>query len=803
MGELNLKNRLFPPEFLTQDACFGLFRLGPHARPDLPVSIETGPGQPVHLVHSDPHQLAYLVGLIALQTWTHGIDELGVPVEERRPILVITDKPGRFAESYLQLHLPPEQVQELFRRHRVSIGTRGGRISGASSYLDHKLSQNDQRTRLHNFFPAAQIAGGDSTPRMIEDREFVGRGDEDCPAVLITRKSDAATLESLKRRFSPILVVVDAAPIATTISTLGIPAVIYHESIFAPEFLRKGGETMVPVCLPDSRFERFCAGAELNWVEPVMSPQLRKTWEDLDSAFQALMDRLDVRRDRVLADVYRTTVRLRNLLLGLPVGVRSYEQGLMATAHPTIAFDWSIAERLNALSSRVPEVAALGDWEELIIQELVAGFGRLEELLRDFSPKQQGLIASLQQSLANQKPASVIVASPTLGAALRWALELPEPRGLGTSAGISIITPAEICDLDEESQCVIHQVFEPHVIFAPLARSAPRRITFVLLPSELRFVGEHFLRSRLLFPEHVANRTMLAPVFHRLEQLPSPAPFTPGRREALFPEAEFELLRRMFTQSSSVLERGTVLLDEPDKSDLVLAEVPANLVRLEGDCAVLLEPSSRVSLVDGDGAIRTAHCSELFAGDRLIIINPEARESIAHRILRSRRDEEWDRDALKTIERWREELRSGVQRMGFTHNEVLARIQALGSERITPLVIGQWIRGDVLGPLDVGDIRRMGEALGSEWLTVNWQRVGLALIVVRSGHRLLGRQITKLIQQAAAGDFRLNARDEDFLQQVGITMAQLQDSVTLLKVESVHPERVLAPVHQIGRVLPI
>src|SRR5208282_5786611 len=265
-----------------------------------------------------------------------------------------------------QLHLPPDQLPELFRRHRVLVGKRGGHISNPSSYLDHRLNQNDPRTRLHNFFPAAQIAGGVATPRMIANREFVGRGDEDAPAVLITRKSDTATLEALKKRFAPILVIIDAAPVATTISALGIPALIYHESIFAPEFLRKGGEAMVPVCLPDSRFERFCAGAELIWVEPPTSPQLQKAWEDLDSAFQALMERLDVRRDRVLADVYRATARLRSLLLSLPISIRSYEQGLMATAHPTIALDWSIAERLTTLSSRIAEVSALGDWEELI-----------------------------------------------------------------------------------------------------------------------------------------------------------------------------------------------------------------------------------------------------------------------------------------------------------------------------------------------------------------------------------------------------------------------------------------------------
>jgi hypothetical protein len=799
--EQDVKNRLFPPDFLAHDACFGLFRLGTLVPPDLPISIDAAIGQPVHIVHSDPCQLAYLVGLIALQTWTHGINELGIPPEERRPILVITDKPGHFAETYLQFHLPMNQLPELFRRHRVLVATRGGRIIGASSYLDRRLNHDDQRTRLHNFFPAAQISGAEATPRMIADREFVGRGDEDAPAVLITRKSDTATLRAIERRFEPILLAVDSAPRAIAIPNLAIPTVIYHESIFAPEFLRKSSEALVPVCLPDSRFERFCEGAELTWAEPPITPELKNAWEDLDSVFQTLLELLDSRRERVLTDVCRMTTRLRNLMLSLPVSIRSYEQGLMATTHPTIALEWSIAERLTALSSKIAEVAALGDWEELVIQELVAGFRRLEELLRDFSPKYDGLVASLKAGLTVLKPVAIIVGSTVFGAALRWALELPEPRGLGTFTGISTITPLEIGTLDKECRCVVHQVFEPHLIFAPLARSVPRQITFVLLGNELRFVGENLLRSRLLFPEHVVNRTIFAPVFHRLEQLTSPAPLMLREKTALFPEAQFEVLRRMFTQSNGALERGTVLLDESDKGDLVLAEVPANMVRLEGDCAVLLDSSSRVSVVDGDGAIWTAHCGELATGDRLIIVNPDARESIAQRILRSQGDEQWDKEALDTIRSWQEELRRSVQRLGLTHNEVLLRIQALGSERITPLVIGQWIRGDVLGPIDVDDIRRLGDALRSEWLSANWQQVGLALMVVRSGHRLLGRQITKLIQRAAIGDFRLSIRDEDFLQHVGITMAQLQDSVTLLRVETVHHECVLAPTHQIGRVV--
>ena len=78
---------------------------------DMPVTIEGDAGIPFHIVHSDPDHLAYLAGLIVLQAWTSGIDELGIPPAERRPILVVTDKPGRFGDAYLQLHLPVEKIE--------------------------------------------------------------------------------------------------------------------------------------------------------------------------------------------------------------------------------------------------------------------------------------------------------------------------------------------------------------------------------------------------------------------------------------------------------------------------------------------------------------------------------------------------------------------------------------------------------------------------------------------------------------------------------------------------------------------
>src|SRR5438876_369491 len=107
------KIRLFPGRFLQDDACFQLFRPDAAGNLDLPVSIEVDSGIPLHVVHSDPDQLAFLAGLLLVQSWVYGIDELEMPPTERRPILIVTDTPGRFGEAYLRLHMPAASIREL------------------------------------------------------------------------------------------------------------------------------------------------------------------------------------------------------------------------------------------------------------------------------------------------------------------------------------------------------------------------------------------------------------------------------------------------------------------------------------------------------------------------------------------------------------------------------------------------------------------------------------------------------------------------------------------------------------------
>ena len=88
--------------------------------------VEGEAGIPFHIVHSDPDHLAYLVGLIVLQGWTGGIDELGIPTAERRTVLVVTEKPGRFREAYLRLQLPTARIEDLSVKRRIKFYQKSG-----------------------------------------------------------------------------------------------------------------------------------------------------------------------------------------------------------------------------------------------------------------------------------------------------------------------------------------------------------------------------------------------------------------------------------------------------------------------------------------------------------------------------------------------------------------------------------------------------------------------------------------------------------------------------------------------------
>lgn len=809
-----MKTLLFCGEFYRRDKFFGLCLPGEVTYWPPGVELEFEPSEVVHFVCGDPQMAAFLAGLIVLQAWTYGIGEDGMPLPERRPLLVLTDKPGRFGEAFLQLRLPIDQIELLCRRRRVRLYEKTGRAgTDAASYWENRVRERDPRNRFHNFFPAYVVIRSGAEPKPISDREFLGRADAAGPAVLISRCIDREAVTNIITKYRPFFLLIHSENSSAALGS-GLPTVICHDSIFAPEISAVSQDAATCRCLPDRAFEDFCQGSHFNVLQPELPPEAARLLSDADGALVSLSEELAKQTGRLVRDVARTALRLRTLLWGLPLGVEAYEQGLvLSQLRMTLQFDVSVNRLFEALRGRIPEMTALGEWYELIIQVLVEDMDKLIQLLAQQSPKRAALMHVIRDAKVRTKrrPALVVDSEP-LAAAIRHSLAFPAPAGLGELANdVAILPVTEISQLEPGQACVISGAFEPEQIFPPLSRSGPHPITAILYPGELRFLRARLERARDLFPTHPAVPTLILPMLSNIGAA-DPKMRSLARLQAS--GIDLGTLLRSLSRQRETDRVGTILTDmERPRPDDRGTTVRAHVVELESDersqrMVVLLTKDARVSYVRDDDSICTGSLLDLQPGDRLIRIDPVLRESLREKIFSANPLQQTEPELQAIAERWRAELVAGIRapkagpdiRESMTHAEVLSRIRARGSTITNPATIGHWARGTVHGPQDINDILRVGQAIGSEWLMNHWRKVGLALIAIRSGSISLGHQITKLIQRAALGDLELSADEQQFLEQTGITMGELQDAATLVTVSSVSPDTTEVARERVGNV---
>jgi hypothetical protein len=192
---------------------------------------------------------------------------------------------------------------------------------------------------------------------------------------------------------------------------------------------------------------------------------------------------------------------------------------------------------------------------------------------------------------------------------------------------------SDIDALEPDQDCIDHEVFDPHALFSALARAGPRQISFILMRNELRFIGERLLRSRELFPDHLANETILRPVCRQVGRLePSSLISRRDRMTTLLSDSDYEMVMRMFNLGPHMVEHGEVLTERSEQAETAMVtELPAYLIRLEGQNAVFLDASGRLSYVQRDDTIITGPVTVLEPAHRLIIVNPDRMQNFSGR----------------------------------------------------------------------------------------------------------------------------------------------------------------------------
>jgi hypothetical protein len=133
---------------------------------------------------------------------------------------------------------------------------------------------------------------------------------------------------------------------------------------------------------------------------------------------------------------------------------------------------------------------------------------------------------------------------------------------------------------------------------------------------------------------------------------------------------------------------------------------------------------------------------------------------------------------------WRRVLAAGYRRFG-TYESFAAALHAEGCA-VQAQTVRLWVVGDIIGPSDEADVRRLAVVMNDEVLLRGHAEVCRAIRSLRGAHVKLGRRLADLARHvgSAAVAGRL-AADEVVDEASGLTAADFQQSVEILTVATV------------------
>ncbi|WP_109507087.1 hypothetical protein [Nocardioides speluncae] len=229
--------------------------------------------------------------------------------------------------------------------------------------------------------------------------------------------------------------------------------------------------------------------------------------------------------------------------------------------------------------------------------------------------------------------------------------------------------------------------------------------------------------------------------------------------------------------------------------------VPARAaVVAPGDQQYWLPADARAEVLAGDRYAAVA-VADLTAGVSLLISRGEGREGIYLRLQQVIHAEADVMALSMMLGRFRRAVRALHDEYG-TWDAVKDTLAGRGSRITTGQTCRLWATGEVIAPDDIGDIRRVGLAVGEDALTLdgNWQRLGLIADELRKLHRHLGKLLSAAISEAASGQPGPNLARLSHLCG-GIDTAEVLEGFEVRRVLSVGPTS-LVPSNLLRRLQP-
>jgi hypothetical protein len=193
-----------------------------------------------------------------------------------------------------------------------------------------------------------------------------------------------------------------------------------------------------------------------------------------------------------------------------------------------------------------------------------------------------------------------------------------------------------------------------------------------------------------------------------------------------------------------------------------------------------------------------ADVSQLSTKDEIVFLDGDARKDVLSKVLDVAKEIPHLATAAAWVEYWREALRRGRRRFG-TYTGFADALHAIGT-RVQTQTVRLWVVGETIGPSDPLDVRRVGEVLEDAPLRDHHTTVYQGIDSFRDAHaRLMHRVGTLALQVGPAASSGAVRADEVIDARSGLTAADFQGCVEILRVSSIEPIG-LVPLVAVGRL---
>jgi hypothetical protein len=208
--------------------------------------------------------------------------------------------------------------------------------------------------------------------------------------------------------------------------------------------------------------------------------------------------------------------------------------------------------------------------------------------------------------------------------------------------------------------------------------------------------------------------------------------------------------------------------------------------------------------VSGRVEVHERYIRSLRPGDELLFIQGQNRQSLYELLVSRVHQNSVIAQYLQLVRRWQEELLKAYTiacRAGDVSPErLLSEIQARGSSLISHQTIRAWLKGRVLAPDDVNDLRRIAEVLSMSFVQSYADQIHRAARRLKGLHIDLSKRLNRWLTSTEAGLATAGAGDETIDAELGLTMGDFRHSLLRLRVASIR--QVAGPFYrsQLGRL---